>query len=81
MEEHREQSIGIKEETTIMPGEAYVQYILNQLNGIEVKGADNMNRLLNSIRMLERLRDDIISHKAQPEVTTETEEGGVTDGN
>ena len=64
-----------------MPGEAYVQYILNQLNGIEVKGADNMNRLLNSIRMLERLRDDIISHKEQPEVTTETEEGGVTDGN
>ena len=73
--------IGNKEETTIMPGEAYVQYILNQLNGIEVKGVENMNRLLNSIRMLERLRDDIISHKKQPEVTTETEEGGVTDGN
>ena len=64
-----------------MPGEAYVQYILSQLNEIEVKGADNMNHLLNAIHWLERLRDDIISHKKQPEVTTETEEGGVTDGN
>lgn len=46
-----------------MPGEAYIQLILDQLNGIEVKGSENMTRLLNAIGLLERLKKDITDHK------------------
>ena len=53
-----------------MPGEAYVQLILNQLNGIAVRGEEDITRMLNAIKLLERLKTDIVEHK-----TPETVEG------
>ena len=49
-----------------MPGEAYVQLILNQLNGIAVRGEEDITRMLNAIKLLERLKTDIVDHK-EPE--------------
>ena len=46
-----------------MSGEAYVQYILDQLDGLEVKGTDNMRRVLRAIHLLEKLKEDIVAHK------------------
>lgn len=51
----------MEEETTTLSGEAYVQYMLDQLNLVEVRGSENMERMLSVIRALERLRDDLIS--------------------
>ena len=56
----------------MMPGEAYIQFILDQLNGISVSGTEDLARMLNAIHCLERLRDDIVAHKA-PKERTETE--------
>lgn len=53
-----------------MPGEAYVQLILSQLNGIAVRGKEDVTRMLNAITLLERLKTDIVKHK-----TPETVEG------
>lgn len=44
-------------------GEGYVQSILDQLNGIEVRGEGNMRRLLYAIHLLEKLKTDIVTHK------------------
>ena len=50
-----------------MPGETYVQYILNELNSVSVRGRDDMAHMLSAIRMLERLKKDILEHKKAPE--------------
>lgn len=59
----------------MMPGEAYIQFILDQLNGVSVHGSEDITRMFNAIHSLERLRDDIVANKAQNEQTeTETAE-------
>lgn len=56
-----------------MPGEAYVQYILNQLDKVEIHGSENMKHMMNAIHMLEILRDDIVAHKKEPGEEPETD--------
>lgn len=51
----------------MISGESYIQYILDQLNGIEVRGRENMDRLMTAICMLETLRKDIVEHKKAEE--------------
>ena len=51
----------------MVSGETYIQYILDQLNGVEVRGLENMDRLMTAIRMLETLRKDIVEHKEAEE--------------
>lgn len=56
-----------------MPGETYIQIILNQLNNISVRGSEDMKRMLTAIDFLERLKNDILEHKA-PENENHAEE-------
>lgn len=60
-----------------MPGEAYLQLIIDQLNGVSVRGAEDMNRMLRAIRLLEQLKSDIVEHKT-PEIEITTEDAPET---
>ena len=60
-----------------MPGEAYLQFIIDQLNGVSVRGAEDMSRMLKAIQLLERLKSDIIEHK-MPEIDIPTEDAAET---
>lgn len=50
-----------------MPGEAYVQIILNQLNNVHVCGEEDMRYMIAAIDMLKALKKDIIEHKVPEE--------------
>ena len=54
-----------EENVRVMSGEAYVQFILDQLNEVEVHGIDNIERMRNAIHFLEQLRDDVIASKSK----------------
>lgn len=53
-----------------MPGEAYLQMIINELNLVCVRGEENMSRMMKAIQMLKDLRNDVIKHK-NPELKSE----------
>ena len=53
-----------------MPGETYIQVILDQLNSVEVRGSENLAHMVTAIKLLEDLKKDIIEHK-EPESKSE----------
>ena len=50
-----------------MPGEAYIQIILNQLNKVHVCGEEDIRCMIAAIDMLNALKRDIVEHKAPNE--------------
>lgn len=57
-----------------MSGESYVQFIINQLDGISVRGIEDMKRMLTAIQFLERLKEDVAKSRKEDAGTQETEQ-------
>ena len=53
-----------------MPGEAYLQMIIDELNLVYVRGDENMSRMMKAISMLKTLRNDVLKRK-NPELKSE----------
>lgn len=56
-----------------MPGDRYLQIILDKLNGVTVKGVEDMERMLVAIRMIERLKQDVVEHRTPEDGDDATE--------
>lgn len=56
-----------------MAGEAYLQLIIDKLNLVSVRGEENLNRMLEAIRLLENLKKDVIKHKTPETKNTDTQ--------
>lgn len=57
-----------------MSGESYVQFIINQLDGISVRGIEDMKRMLTAIQFLERLKEDVAKSRKDDAEAKESEQ-------
>lgn len=57
-----------------MSGESYVQFIINQLDGISVRGIEDMKRMLTAIQFLERLKEDVAKSRKENSEAKESEQ-------